>query len=271
MKEKSIKYIHKIYAAILSLLVLTVGVLFILSCLKIYHSGSRPFSRESVAAAFSAIAVPVYLCIVFAVGAIPLSLCLPIKKAKSKATDLTEISLLRLAQKLDSEACPKELSDKIKHEQRLRKVLVSLLSLLYLVGAVVAILYVTNTANFQAQNANAEIINATLMLVWCLLPPFALSFLVVFLNHRSRVRELALTKEALRAQNGKFSETSEKKSKLASFKVWFEKHENTVTKALRIVLVAAGIACLIAGIWNGGANDVLQKAVKICTECIGLG
>ena len=35
-------------------------------------------------------------------------------------------------------------------------------------------------------------------------------------------------------------------------------------------LVAAG-ALVILGILNGGLRDVLAKAVKICTECIGLG
>nr|WP_251616997.1 CD1871A family CXXC motif-containing protein [Pumilibacter muris] len=31
------------------------------------------------------------------------------------------------------------------------------------------------------------------------------------------------------------------------------------------------VSFIIAGIFNGGARDVLIKAVNICTECIGLG
>lgn len=41
--------------------------------------------------------------------------------------------------------------------------------------------------------------------------------------------------------------------------------------ALRCVLLLAALALLAAGAVNGGARDVLGKAVKICTECIGLG
>ncbi len=41
--------------------------------------------------------------------------------------------------------------------------------------------------------------------------------------------------------------------------------------ALRLALYAAALALLILGIWNGGLNDVLVKAINICTECIGLG
>lgn len=40
---------------------------------------------------------------------------------------------------------------------------------------------------------------------------------------------------------------------------------------LRLALYAAALALLVLGALNGGARDVLYKAVKICTECIGLG
>lgn len=49
-------------------------------------------------------------------------------------------------------------------------------------------------------------------------------------------------------------------------------------KANRIMLILTrasiaivAVSFIIAGIVNGGANDVLLKAINICTECIGLG
>ena len=42
-------------------------------------------------------------------------------------------------------------------------------------------------------------------------------------------------------------------------------------RTIRIVLLAAAIVLLLAGIFNGSARDVFGKAVKICTECVGLG
>jgi hypothetical protein len=38
-----------------------------------------------------------------------------------------------------------------------------------------------------------------------------------------------------------------------------------------MVLLIAAIALIAAGVFNGSARDVFGKAVKICTECIGLG
>lgn len=42
-------------------------------------------------------------------------------------------------------------------------------------------------------------------------------------------------------------------------------------KSLRTLLLAAALLLLVAGAFNGSAKDVFGKAVKICTECVGLG
>lgn len=44
-----------------------------------------------------------------------------------------------------------------------------------------------------------------------------------------------------------------------------------MTKAIRIFLYAAAAVFIVLGVMNGEAQDVFIKAVKICTECIGLG
>ena len=40
---------------------------------------------------------------------------------------------------------------------------------------------------------------------------------------------------------------------------------------LRPVLLLLALALIAAGVLNGSARDVFGKAVKICTECVGLG
>ena len=40
---------------------------------------------------------------------------------------------------------------------------------------------------------------------------------------------------------------------------------------LRALLLLLALGLIAAGIANGGARDVLVKAIKICSECIGLG
>ena len=40
---------------------------------------------------------------------------------------------------------------------------------------------------------------------------------------------------------------------------------------VRLIILAVAAAFIIIGSLNGGMADVLGKAVRICTECIGLG
>ncbi|MBE6924309.1 MAG: thioredoxin [Ruminococcaceae bacterium] len=40
---------------------------------------------------------------------------------------------------------------------------------------------------------------------------------------------------------------------------------------IRFAGLALALVFIVVGIFNGSAEDVLTKAIKICTECIGLG
>ena len=40
---------------------------------------------------------------------------------------------------------------------------------------------------------------------------------------------------------------------------------------VRAAILCAAIVFILLGVMNGGAYDVLVKAINICTECIGLG
>jgi len=43
------------------------------------------------------------------------------------------------------------------------------------------------------------------------------------------------------------------------------------TRIAQVILLIAAVTCILAGILNGSAMDVLYKAITICTECVGLG
>lgn len=40
---------------------------------------------------------------------------------------------------------------------------------------------------------------------------------------------------------------------------------------VRLMIAVAGIVALTFGLLQGGYQDTLQKAVRICLECIGIG
>lgn len=52
---------------------------------------------------------------------------------------------------------------------------------------------------------------------------------------------------------------------------FLKKNNREIPLAVTVVLMLASIALCAFGIWRGEVNTVLNKAVNICMECIGLG
>ena len=50
-----------------------------------------------------------------------------------------------------------------------------------------------------------------------------------------------------------------------------EKKQLIILWSVRGAILMLAVVFIIVGIVNGGMADVLGKAVRICTECIGLG
>ena len=281
MSLKNAKRIRTVYGIILSLLLITVGLLFILSCIDIYQSGDRPFSTESIGAHFQAIALPFYLCIIWAVGGV-LTLILPQEHIKQKGNIPPAVTLARLSKKLDMDRCPEALAKSIRLQRRLRAVFSGITAVLYLAGTVRSLLYALNKNNFPAAEGqfNAEILRGTLQIVLYLAPPFLYSIVVSFIHHASRKREIVLTKEAIaqRLTSSEQGQTTDHATDSCSrtcpikrASAFFTKHKRVAITVVRCAVLAIGVLFVLLGIVNGGMNDVVQKAIKICTECIGLG
>lgn len=67
MTKETMARLHRTYNVLFSIVLVIAGICLMAGVLCIYFSGDQPFSRESVAATFSQIAFPVYLCIAMAV------------------------------------------------------------------------------------------------------------------------------------------------------------------------------------------------------------
>jgi hypothetical protein len=277
MSQTTIRRIHLAYGIVLSLLVITLGILLIVSCLDIYHSGPRPFSVESVSEHFADIALPFYLCLIWALGGFVLALALPLEKSRLKAAVSPQETLRRLSTKLDAAKQP----DGIRRERVLRLVLICVNAVLYFIGATLSLIYLLNKANFPAQNANAEILNGALAVGINLALPFALSVALCFINKASVKREIMYVKQEIVEQshakiekairNEVVEQGNISPAPITKEKSFFAKREKEILLVVRCAVLVIGLAFVIVGMVNGGMADVVQKAIKICTECIGLG
>ena len=114
--------------------------------------------------------------------------------------------------------------------------------------------------------ADTDIKTAALLVIPCAVVALGILVGATLLRRASFVRETALVKAAI----------AERREKTAPAAHGSETDPKPFSKplvlwGLRGVILAVGIVLIVLGILNGGMADVLGKAIRICTECIGLG
>lgn len=271
--DKKKSRIHLIYGIALSVILAVVGILFIWSCYSIYKSGESPFTRASIGAAFDRIAIPVYISIAAVVGGVVINLIIPQDKGKLNGLRTPAVALKALAEKVNVEQLDGTLKDKIVKERRIRSVLTNINVALLIISAICPLVYLMNPNNFPAVSGeyNSEILHGMLVYLVCLAPLAIYEVVYVILADRSCRRESELCKEAIKTV-GAMTPTEEKHDcPMCRVTGFFKKNEKPILLGVRIALVGSAIGFIIAGAINGGMADVLNKAIKICTECIGLG
>lgn len=257
MTQEKIKRIHQCYAWILTALIAAVGVLFILACLGIYTSGPRPYSAASISRGFRQICIPVYITLLGVLGGIVLKLVLPLDKKQSKGPTREDAVLMRLTQKTGT--LKGDAEHAVSKEYRLRRWVRISTAALYAAIMCYPTVYILTPAHFTVANLNGDIIRAVCVVMIPAVLGLFLCWVCQILLRASMRREIALRKQAL-ASGQKSTSVCQSKA-LSARALWF----------IRSAVLAVAILLIVLGIFNGGVDDVLKKAIAICTECIGLG
>ena len=250
----------KAYLLLQAVLCVLLTVILIATVIGIYHEGlerraEHPlewiYTREIVAEKFAPVA-PLFF---ISVGMGLAGIFLDIRDDKAgkavKDAELTRnLTVARVA----------EPSEAMKKERAQQKKLLTGGWIAFALCTVPMILYLADGGHFP--NGDLEPMIAALaahVLPWMAL---AVGCLVVssVLQERSMLRETEAAQERIREEQAAGIKPEPKK-KAAPKK----------TGVLQAVLIIAAIAMIIAGAMNGSARDVLYKAAKICTECVGLG
>ena len=258
MSKEITKRIHFLYGIVVSVVTVLAGLCLMRACYGIYSSGDKPFSREAVAAAFSPISFPVYLCLVLVVIGFLLDLFLPLEKERVKPEKQHGVILKRLAAKTDLTTCDETLRGSIETQRKGRKITWLLSLVIKVCAAVIFLAYALNSSNFHSSQINASMIGAMKVLLPCLAVVFIDAVFTAYHCAGSVKKEIDLLKQAPAA------------AKIAPAVAEKKNSDKTVTSA-RYVILAVAVAILIYGFVSGGTADVLTKAINICTECVGLG
>lgn len=266
---------QKIYQICLSVVTLAVAAQFIVQIWLLYlNGGAHPYTVENVAAHLARIRG----CWAWLVLAIVGAFVFPSESQSLRASRNADQTLQTLQCRLPSERKTEEM-------RRLRRfqygvcVVCAIVCMLVSVAIVVLMLdsgyRPTFAAAFFTEHTEAEKLTLAAILSIATLG-FCTAAVYVRENAVYREIDLVKTEIANAAKEGIVVRPAAKQPEKREVLVqkypvlrWFSTEKFVLIS--RIAIAAAGCLLFIVGICNGGMADVLEKAVQICTQCIGLG
>lgn len=262
MSQKTVKNIRVAIGTTLSVLLIISGILLIISCISIYNIGDRPFTPENISSAFSKISIPLYITLGAVLICAIIELILPREEIKHRASPDKRASLARMENRVDYKNCDPILTYKIKTAKKLEQTIKNVAIVLSAVALAFIAYFTLDPRNFTENYNHSVIYIMALILPWLILCGGILLayFHVDDMLLTSRIKSV---KEALASEDGNRSPTPEEKKDCKC-----NKKQVILT---RVIVLVIALGLLAVGIFGNGMRDVLDKAINICTECIGLG
>lgn len=277
MSEKNIKRVHLIYGIVLSALLVTVAVLFAVMCVDIFNETGEigVFTPERISLRFAKISVWVYTTVALIIIGGIFNTIYPLESKSLKGTVCNSIVLKRLYCKL--KGLSPEAGDKIERERILRFAMIIASMVFIIFASLGSFIYICN--NFDANaTINSEVAGGWLDVLYFFVGPFLYLILTAYVCKRSIKRELGIVKGEFKNSSvdtednkGTFTKITDDIHQTVQKAKEPKKWHKTFSLVAKIALACLIVVFIIVGIVNGGMDDVIAKANKICSECIGLG
>ena len=260
MSDSLKKKICLLYGILLSAMLTLSGVLLMIACVNIYRIGGRPFTPDNISAEFSKIAVVIWITVGLVIVGAALAFLFPGEKEKLRATVDKKTILARLSRRIDQEALPSDIKEKLESEKRFCTILRIAAIVLVAAAAVVGLVYALNFKNF-GEDCNASVIAACTLILPLAFFGIGVTTAYILIESASLDRRIALIKSATTKSTVKVPDTA----------VCEKAEHPKLIMIVRIAVAVVAVTFIILGIFYGGMAEVLSKAINICTECIGLG
>ena len=265
MSDKTISTLRRVAGIVTSVAAVVCAIALVVACVGIYRSGDRPFTPESIASAWKSVAIFVWLAVTCILASGVLHLCYPPIVKKTKGTVTPQLRLTKIKTRLArKQYSPQQLAPLYKQERLIRLMRISAVVICVLC-AIYPLYYLNNLENFTSigEQLNAQVLDAVVPTLCCAAAALGYCYAVRKLSDMSCEHAILYAKAILLlpAPAAEKKPSGKQENGLPDYTIF----------VLRIVLLVAAVAMILVGILNGGVHDVLQKAIKICTECIGLG
>lgn len=251
--------VGRILALITAIFVILTGILFIVCCAHLYFTGGeQPYSRERVGKYLIAPMIFGIITIGLHIGGL-IYAALNNQKIDENSPR-TKIELLESFEKrYDIKDFGEETRSIILKKRSLRKTFKIFSYIFSALFFVLIFVYIAFFAEFTTESINADVISALCIVIPLSAIALGIQVVRLYLAEASAGQELELMKAYIKENGAPKKIEVEKKKKF------------DYTIIATCVIAGVAIVLVVVGIFNGGMSDVLGKAVRICTECIGLG
>ena len=253
MKNK--KLLDKLFLIITSILTILMGIVFIIQVLRIYYGNDKTYTRE-ICGKFLLQMLPIIILWIVMVIASYVYFRIKSKPEKSFAK-ITNVAKLKNLEAM----CPyvEEEYELINKEKKKRKIAMIINIVVVSICSIMSLGYLLNVKHFDSSGdlTNQAIQMGIHLLPWVIIA-FGSMIVTTIYEEISSKKSIELVKNVIK-NNGKKEAVKYK-----------DKNQLGINIA-RGVLIGVSVVLIVVGIFDGSAEDVLQKAINICTECIGLG
>lgn len=252
---KQDKKLNKLFTIAVSVQTILMGIFFIIQILRIYYANNSNYARE-ICGEYLLQMLP----IIIVWGILVLFSALYLKPSKEKLPKMTNIAKLAYFENICPDCDNSNNQDSeyiLKNEQKKRKIALIICLVITVICSLMGLLYLLNGKNFASNdNLSEQAVELAIhLLPWCIIA-FGSFIGYMFYEEKSAKKSIEIIKELIKTngQSPKIKKTNNKKINIA-----------------RIAIISIAIFLIVFGLINGDASGVLQKAINICTECIGLG
>ena len=253
MKNK--KLLDKIFLIIVSILTILMGLVFIIQVLRIYYGNDKTFTRE-ICSEFLLQMLPVIILwvITVVVSFVYFTIKYNPKKEFAKITYATRLKNLEAICSYNEEEY-----EPINREKK--KIKIAKIISLAVIGicSIMSLGYLLNVEHFDSRGdlTQQAIQMSVHLLPWVIIGFGSMIGATIYEEIVSK-KLIEIVKELIKNNGRKEAVKQEIKKTLA-------------INITRGVLIGVSLVLIVVGLFDGSVEDVLQKAINICTECIGLG
>lgn len=253
MKNK--KMLDKLFLIIVSILTILMGIVFIIQILRIYYGNDKTFTRE-ICGKFLLQILPII--ILWVITIISSFVYFQINNnSKKEFAKITYASKLKNLEAM----CPYDVEGykPVDKEKKKLKIIKIINIAILVICSILSLGYLLNVKHFDSEG---ELTRQAIDMGIHLLPWVIISFGSMI---GTTIYEEIVSKKLIELVKQIIKNNGKKE---------IEKQTNNKTLVINItrgVILGLSLILIVVGIFDGSVEDVLQKAINICTECIGLG